>query len=348
MQYRKLGTTGLDISPIAIGAMTYGEPNRGHPVWSKGEDEARPLIKHAVDAGVNFFDTSNMYSNGSSEEILGRALKDFANRDDVVIATKLRHPMRPGPNGRGLSRKAIMTEVEHSLERLGTDYIDLYQVHRNDHATPLEETLEALHDLVKAGKVRYLGASSMHAWEFAKALHLQREQGWARFVTMQDHYNLIAREEEREMIPLCLDEGVGTIVWSPLARGRLARAWHDAKVTPRSKSDGDYADALYSVTSEDSNLAIIDAVSTVADAHGVSRAAIALAWLRHQPVVTAPLVGAGSAEQIDDAIASLEIQLTGDELGALEAPYTPRYDWQGISDEAELDAIRSRIPGMAL
>ncbi len=348
MRYRKLGTTGLDVSPIAIGAMTYGEPNRGHPVWSKGEDDARPLIKHAVDAGVNFFDTSNMYSNGSSEEILGRALKDFTNRDDVVIATKLRHPMRPGPNGRGLSRKAIMTEVEHSLERLGTDYIDLYQVHRNDHATPLEETLEALHDLVKAGKVRYLGASSMHAWEFAKALHLQRERGWARFVTMQDHYNLIAREEEREMIPLCLDEGVGTIVWSPLARGRLARAWDDAKVTPRSESDGDYADALYSVANEDANRAIIDAVSIIADAHGVSRAAIALAWLRHQPVVTAPLVGAGSVQQIDDAIASLDIQLTADELDALQAPYTPRYDWQGISDEAELDAIRSRIPGMAL
>jgi len=217
MRYIKLGTTGMDVSPIAIGAMTYGDPERGHPVWSKGEDEARPLIRHALDAGINFFDTANLYSNGSSEEILGRALKDFADRDDVVIATKLRHPMRPGPNGRGLSRKAIMTEVDHSLRRLGTDYIDLYQVHRNDHATPLEETLEALSDLVKAGKVRYLGASSMHAWEFAKALHLQRQHGWARFVTMQDHYNLLAREEEREMIPLCLDEGVGTIVWSPLA-----------------------------------------------------------------------------------------------------------------------------------
>lgn len=348
MDYVKLGTTGLDVSPIAIGAMTYGEPDRGHPVWSKGEEEARPLIKHALEAGINFFDTANMYSNGSSEEILGRALKDFANRDDVVIATKLRHPMRPGPNGRGLSRKAIMTEIDHSLRRLGTDHVDLYQVHRNDHSTPLEETLEALHDLVKAGKVRYLGASSMHAWEFAKALHLQREHGWARFVTMQDHYNLLAREEEREMIPLALDEGVGTIVWSPLARGRLARAWDDARSTDRSSTDGAYADVLYSPAEEESNRAIIDAVGRVAEARGVSRATIALAWLHRQPVVTAPLVGAGSTRQIDEAVASLDVTLTDDEVRSLVDPYTPRHDWQGVSDGAELDAIRSRIPGMAL
>jgi aryl-alcohol dehydrogenase-like predicted oxidoreductase len=348
MRYVKLGTTGLDVSPIAIGAMTYGEPDRGHPVWSLGEDDARPLIKHALDAGINFFDTANMYSNGSSEEILGRALRDFADRDDVVIATKLRHPMRPGPNGRGLSRKAIMTEVDHSLRRLGTDYIDLYQVHRNDHATPLTETLEALSDLVKAGKVRYLGASSMPAWEFAKALHLQREHGWARFVSMQDHYNLLHREEEREMIPLCLDEGVGTIIWSPLARGRLARAWDDAKSTARAATDGAFADMLYSPTEEASNRAIVDAVGQVADAHGVSRAQIALAWLRRQPVVTAPLVGAGSVQQIDDAVASLDVVLTDEQVRALIAPYTPRYDWQGVSDEAELDAIRARVPGMAL
>jgi aryl-alcohol dehydrogenase-like predicted oxidoreductase len=348
MRYVKLGTTGLDVSPIAIGAMTYGEPDRGHPVWSLGEQDARPLIKHALDAGINFFDTANMYSNGSSEEILGRALKDFANRDDVVIATKLRHPMRPGPNGKGLSRKAIMTEVDHSLRRLGTDYIDLYQVHRNDHATPLEETLEALSDLVKMGKVRYLGASSMFAWEFAKALHLQKQHGWARFVSMQDHYNLLHREEEREMIPLCLDEGVGTIIWSPLARGRLARAWDDAKSTARAATDGAFADMLYSPTEEASNRAIVDAVGQVAHAHGVSRAQIALAWLRRQPVVTAPLVGAGSVQQIDDAVASLEVVLTDEEARALIAPYTPRYDWQGISDEAELNAIRARIPGMAL
>lgn len=348
MHYIKLGTTGLDVSPIAIGAMTYGEPDRGHPVWSKGEEEARPLIRHALEAGITFFDTANMYSNGSSEEILGRALNDYADRDAVVIATKLRHPMRPGPNGRGLSRKAIMTEVDHSLRRLGTDYIDLYQVHRNDHATPLEETLEALHDLVKAGKVRYLGASSMHAWEFAKALHLQKANGWARFVSMQDHYNLLSREEEREMIPLCLDEGVGTIVWSPLARGRLARAWDDARSTARSATDGAFADSLYAPTEEASNRAIVDAVGAVAEARGVSRAQVALAWLRRQPVVTAPLVGAGSTAQIDDAVASLDLELTDEEVRTLEAPYTPRYDFQGISDEAELEAIRARIPGMAL
>ncbi|MFI6467509.1 aldo/keto reductase [Streptomyces sp. NPDC050538] len=348
MRYIKLGRTGLDVSPVAIGAMTYGAPDRGHPVWSLDEETSRPLIKHALEAGINFFDTANLYSNGSSEEILGRALKDFADRNDVVIATKLRHPMRPGPNGRGLSRKAVMTEVDHSLRRLGTDYIDLYQVHRNDHATPLEETLEALSDLVRAGKVRYLGASSMHAWEFAKALHLQERHGWARFVSMQDHYNLLAREEEREMIPLCLDEGVGTVIWSPLARGRLARAWDDARSTSRSATDGAYADLLYSPAEEASNHAIVDAVGKVAAAHGVSRAQIALAWLRHQPVVTAPLVGAGSIRQIDDAVASLDVELTGDEVRELEAPYTPRHDWQGVSDEAELDAIRARIPGMAL
>lgn len=348
MQYRKLGTTGLDVSPIAIGAMTYGDPDRGHPVWSLGEDDARPLIKHALEAGLNFFDTANMYSNGSSEEILGRALKDFADRDDVVIATKLRHPMRTGPNGRGLSRKAILTEVEHSLRRLGTDYIDLYQVHRNDHATPLEETLETLSDLVRDGKVRYLGASSMHAWEFAKALHLQKQHGWARFVTMQDHYNLLAREEEREMIPLCFDEGVGTIIWSPLARGRLARDWDHANSTARAQTDGAFADHLYSAADENANRAIIDAVGKVAAAHGVTRATIALAWLHHQPVVTAPLVGAGSVKHIDEAIASLAVELADDELRMLQAPYTPRYDFQGISDEAELDAIRARIPGMAL
>jgi aryl-alcohol dehydrogenase-like predicted oxidoreductase len=288
-----------------------------------------------------------MYSYGSSEEILGRALKDFANRDDVVIATKLRHPMRPGPNGKGLSRKAIMTEVEHSLRRLGTDYIDLYQIHRNDNSTPLAETLEALHDLVKAGKVRYLGASSMHAWEFAKALHLQEQHGWARFASMQNHYNLLAREEEREMIPLCLDEGVGTIIWSPLARGRLARPWDAAKSTARSETDGGYADMLYTPFTADSDHAIINAVGAVADAHGATRAQVALAWLHSKPVVSAPLVGANTITQIDDAIASLDIELTDGELAALEGPYTPRYDFQGISDEAELQRIRDRVPGYA-
>jgi 1-deoxyxylulose-5-phosphate synthase len=347
VRYRKLGTTGLDVSPVALGAMTYGDPGRGHPVWSLDEETSRPLIKHALEAGITFFDTANLYSDGSSEEILGRALADFADRDEVVIATKLRHPMRPGPNGKGLSRKAILTEVEHSLRRLGTDYIDLYQIHRNDHTTPLAETLEALHDLVRAGKVRYLGASSMPAWEFAKALHLQRLHDWARFVSMQDHYNLLAREEEREMIPLCLDEGVGTIVWSPLARGRLARPWDAARSTARAETDGGYADLLYTPLTADSDRAIVDAVGAIAERRGVSRAQVALAWLHSRPVVTAPIVGATSTAQIDDAVASLDLELTADELAALERPYTPRHDLQGVSDEAELQRIRDRVPGYA-
>jgi aryl-alcohol dehydrogenase-like predicted oxidoreductase len=344
MDYIKLGSTGLDVSPIAIGAMTYGEPGRGHPVWSLGQDDSRPLIKHALEAGINLFDTANMYSLGSSEEILGKALRDFADRDEVVIATKVRHVMRPGPNGKGLSRKAIMTEIDHSLRRLGTDYVDLYQIHRLDPATPIEETLEALHDVVKAGKARYVGASSMRAWEFAKALHLQKSHGWARFVSMQDHYNLLAREEEREMLPLCADEGVGTIVWSPLARGRLARSSRAS--TARSGSDP-MAEMLYSPLTADSDRAIIEAVDAVARARGVTRAQIALAWLRTKPVVTAPLVGASTTTQIDDAVASLEITLTADEIQRLEAPYTPRYDFQGISDDSVLREVIARVPQMS-
>jgi 1-deoxyxylulose-5-phosphate synthase len=338
VRYLKLGKTGLDVSPIAIGAMTYGDPQRGHPVWSLDEQASRPLIKHALEAGINFFDTANMYSQGSSEEILGRAIKDFANRDEVVIATKVRHPMRPGPNGAGLSRKAIFAEIDHSLRRLGTDYVDLYQIHRMDKATPIEETLEALHDVVEAGKARYLGASSMHAWEFSKVLHLQRAHGWAQFVSMQDHYNLLAREEEREMLPLCADEGIGTIVWSPLARGRLTRA--QSEVTNRSQADP-FADILY--TNEASDCAIVEAVAEVARVRGVSLAQIALAWLRKNPVVVAPIIGASKASHIDDAIASLEIQLTDEEVGSLERPYTPRYDYQGVSDDAVLARISVRI-----
>ena len=338
MRYRKLARTGLDVSPIALGCMTYGEPDRGHPVWSLGEDESRPLIRHALEAGINFFDTANMYSQGSSEEILGRALRDFADRDAVVIATKVRHPMRPGPNGSGLSRKAILTEIDHSLRRLGTDYVDVYQLHRMDPLTPMEETLEALHDVVKTGKARYLGAPSMHVWELGKALHLQREHGWARFVELQDHYNLLAREEEREMLPLCADEGIGTIVWSPLARGRLAR---DADDTTRRSGSDPFADMLY--TEEASDRAIIDAVATVAKQRGISRAQVALAWLRRSPVVVAPLVGATTPSHIDDAVASLEVNLTDDEAAALEAPYTPRHDFQGVSDDAELARISARI-----
>ncbi len=339
MQYIKLGRTGLDVSPVCIGAMTYGDPARGHPVWSLDEAASRPLIRHAVEAGINFFDTANMYSQGSSEEILGRALKDFANRDDLVIATKLRHRMRSGPNGEGLSRKAIISELDHSLRRLGTDYVDLYLIHRADPMTPWEETLETLHDVVKAGKVRYLGASSMHAWEFSKALHMQKANGWARFVAMQDHYNLLAREEEREMLPLCADEGVGTMVWSPLARGRLARAWNET--TARSESDP-FADILYSAT-KDSDLQIVEALSAIAEARGVSRAQIALAWLRRNPVVVSPIVGASSTRQIDDAVASLSITLTDEEVERLEMPYTPRHDFQGVSDPKEIARISARI-----
>jgi len=338
MQYVKLGHTGLEVSPIAIGAMTYGEPGRGHPVWSLDEEASRPLIKHALEAGINVFDTANMYSQGSSEEILGRALKDFGRRDDVVIATKLRHPMRSGPNGGGLSRKAILAEIDHSLGRLGVDYVDLYQIHRLDKTTPLEETLETLHDIVKEGKVRYLGASSMRAWEFSKALHLQRAHGWARFVSMQDHYNLMAREEEREMLPLCADEGVGTIVWSPLARGRLTRGWKEA--TARSRTDM-FADMLY--TNEASDHAVVEALSAVAEGRGVSRAQVALAWLRRNPVVTAPIIGASKTSHIDDAVLSLELELTDEEVARMEAPYTPRYDFQGISDAAELARIAARM-----
>ena len=336
MQYVKLGRTGLDVSPVAVGTMTYGEPDRGYPAWSLGEDDARPLIKRALDAGINFFDTANMYSAGSSEEILGRALRGFADRDEVVIATKVAAPMRSGPNGMGLSRKEIMSEVEHSLRRLGTDYIDLYQIHRFDSRTPLTETLEALNDLVRAGKVRYLGASSMHAYQFASALHLQRHNGWARFVSMQDHYNLLAREEEREMLRLCAEEGVGVIVYSPLARGLLARPW-GAEATARWTLDAPAAErVLYTPATADSDHAIVDAVGLVAQGREVSRAQIALAWLRSRPVVVAPLVGASSAGQIDDAVASLDIELTDDEIELLEAPYTPRADSQALSDQAEI------------
>ncbi|MFE2889409.1 aldo/keto reductase [Streptomyces sp. NPDC059272] len=347
MRYIKLGRTGLDVSPVAVGAMTYGDPARGHPVWSLDEEASRPLIKHALEAGINFFDTANMYSYGSSEEILGRALKDYANRDDVVITTKVRHTMRPGrPNGGGLSRKAIMSEIDASLRRLGTDYVDVYMIHRYDNGTPLEETLEALNDVVKAGKARYLGASSMHAWQFAKALHLQERHGWARFATMQDHYNLLAREEEREMLPLCADEGVATMVWSPLARGRLARPFDQANTGARAATDGGFADLLYKANA-DSDREIIDAVGAVAEDRGVSRAQIALAWLRRNPVVAAPLVGARTVQQIDDAVASLDLDLTDAEARRLETPYTPRHDFQGVSDERELERIKASIPGYA-
>jgi aryl-alcohol dehydrogenase-like predicted oxidoreductase len=338
MRYVKLGSAGLDISPITLGCMTYGEPNRGYPTWTLPEDESRPLIKQAVDAGINFFDTANVYSDGSSEEILGRALKDFANRDDIVLATKVRHAMRPGPNGSGLSRKAIFTEIDASLTRLGTDYVDLYQIHRLDHVVPMEETLEALHDVVKSGKARYIGASSMYAWEFSKALHLQERHGWARFVSMQDHYNLLNREEEREMLPLCADERIGVIPWSPLARGRLTRDWDEA--TERSGND-DFARMLYG--HESSDKVIVEAVASIAAARGVSRAQIALAWLLRNPVISAPIIGARKSAHLDDAIASLDIELTDDEVAQLETGYTPHPVAQGGLSESDLRATAASI-----
>jgi aryl-alcohol dehydrogenase-like predicted oxidoreductase len=318
MQYTKLGSTGLDISRVCLGCMTYGDSSRGGHPWTLHEAESRPLIKQALEAGINFFDTANVYSNGSSEEILGRALKEFADRDEVVIATKVCGQMRPGPNGSGLSRKAIMQEIDASLTRLDTDYIDLYQIHRLDHSVPMEEALEALSDVVKAGKARYVGASSMWAWEFSKALQLQAAQGWARFVSMQDHYNLLYREEEREMLPLCADQKIGGIPWSPMARGRLTRDWDET--TERSTTD-EFGKTLYG--DETSDRLIVEAVASIAAARGVPRAQIALAWVSHNPVVSAPIVGASRSGHIEDAVASLDIELTPDEVAALEKPYTP-------------------------
>jgi aryl-alcohol dehydrogenase-like predicted oxidoreductase len=332
MQYRKLGHSGLDVSPICIGCMGFGDPSRGHPAWSLDEKASRPLIRHAIEAGINFFDTANMYSNGGSEEIVGKALKEFTNRDSVVIATKLAAATRNGPNAIGLSRKAIMSEVDHSLRRLGTDYIDLYQIHRRDQLTPWEETLEALHDLVKMGKVRYLGASSMKAWEFSKALNLQRANGWTRFVSMQDNYNLLAREEEREMLPLCADEGVQTMVYSPLARGKLARPW--GETTPRSEAEPAGARQNEATAASDRN--IVESVEAIAKERGISQAKIALAWLWRNRVVAAPIVGPLKAHHIDDAIEGLDITLTNDEVAGLERHYTPRVDNQVVSDPAIL------------
>ncbi|MFB9234481.1 aldo/keto reductase [Plantactinospora siamensis] len=317
MEYVKLGATGLDVSRICLGCMSYGEPDRGNHEWSLDEAASRPFLKRALDAGINFFDTANVYSAGSSEEIVGRALHEYANRDEIVLATKVHGRMRLGPNGAGLSRKAIMTEIDHSLRRLGTDYVDLYQIHRWDPAVPIEETVEALHDVVKAGKARYVGASSMYAWQFAKALRVADLGGWTRFATMQNHYNLFYREEEREMLPLCADEGIGVIPWSPLARGRLTRDW-DA-TTARSGTD-QFGRTLY----QDGDRVIVDQVAKVAEQRGVSRAQVALAWVSRHPAVVAPIVGATRPEHLDDAVASLDIELTDEEVALLEEPYTPR------------------------
>ncbi|MGA9014905.1 MAG: aldo/keto reductase [Acetobacteraceae bacterium] len=319
MEYAKLGRTGLEVSRICLGCMSYGTPGQGNHAWSLGEEDSRPFIRRALEAGINFFDTANRYSAGSSEEILGRALKDFARRDDVVIATKVYGRMRPGPNGAGLSRRAIISELDASLRRLGTDYVDLYQIHRWDYGTQIEETLEALHDVVKAGKVRYIGASSMHAWQFARALAVSERHGWTRFVSMQNLVNLLYREEEREMLPLCAAEGIGVIPWSPQARGRLTRDWSVTSI--RSETDESVTRLFANTVEADKRVA--DRVAAVATARGVPRAQVALAWLLSKPVITAPIVGATKLQHLDDAIASVEVKLSEDEIAALEEPYVP-------------------------
>jgi 1-deoxyxylulose-5-phosphate synthase len=327
MEYRRLGKTGLTVSRICLGCMTYGDPNAaiaGEGMrwpWALKEEEARPFFKRALEKGINFFDTANVYSFGASEEITGRALRDFAKREDVVLATKVCSVMRPGPNGRGLSRKAILHEIDASLKRLGTDYVDLYQIHRWDAATPIEETMEALHDVVRSGKARYLGASSMYAWQFAKAQHVAEQHGWTRFVSMQGHHNLLYREEEREMVPVCLDQGVGLIPWSPLARGKLARGPEATQATPRSETDR-FGKVLYSAMAEadDRVLTVLD---RVAKARKLPHAQVALAWLLQKDGVTAPIVGASKMHHLDDAVAALEVRLSPEEMKALESSYAP-------------------------
>ncbi|MGH8866731.1 MAG: aldo/keto reductase [Actinomycetes bacterium] len=317
MDQVRLGATGLEVSRICLGTMSFGEPDRGGHPWSMDEKASRPFFERALELGITFFDTANVYSAGSSEEITGRALKDLARRDEVVLATKVNGRMHDGPNGAGLSRKAILGEIDRSLSRLGTDYVDLYQIHRWDPHTPVEETLEALHDVVKAGKARYVGASSMWAWQFSKALYTSELRGWTHFVSMQDHYNLLHREEEREMLPLCADQGIGVLPWSPLARGRLARPWDES--TERSVQD-QFAKSLYGA--EDATRTIVDRVGEIADKRGVPRAQVALAWLLSKPVVTAPIVGVTKMQHLEDAVAAVSLGLEDDEVAHLEEPYT--------------------------
>jgi 1-deoxyxylulose-5-phosphate synthase len=315
MRYLNLGNTGLKVSAVTLGCMSWGDTSHGR-AWAKDESFAHETIKAAIDAGINTFDTANVYSAGTSEEYTGRALKAYADREDVVLATKVHGRMRPGPNGAGLSRKAILQEIDASLARLGTDYVDLYQIHRWDPETPIEETMEALHDVVRAGKARYIGASSMYAWQFAKAQHVAERHGWTPFVSMQNHYNLIYREEEREMIPLCLDQGVGVIPWSPLARGRLTRPW-DAS-TMRSEHD-EFGTSLY----RDEDADVVAKVLEIAQRRGVSAAQVALAWLMARPGVTSPIVGVTKPEHLSDAVAAVELSLTDDEIEELSGGYVP-------------------------
>jgi aryl-alcohol dehydrogenase (NADP+) len=323
MEYVKLGASGLQVSRLALGCMTYGSP-RWRP-WVLDEEASRPLLRGAVEAGINFFDTADMYSRGVSEEVLGRALRELTRRDEVVIATKVFYPLRDeGPNRAGLSRKRILDSIDASLRRLGTDYVDLYQVHRFDEETPLEESLEALADVVRAGKARYLGASSMHAWQFARALYTADRRGWPRFVSMQNHYNLVFREEEREMLPLCRAEGVGVVPYSPLARGFLAgtRSREDWGATERARSDAFGGPDQF----RDADFEVLEALRKVAAARGASPAQVAVAWLLSRPGVVAPIVGASRAPQLDDALAALEIDLAPEECAQLEAAYAPRAD----------------------
>ncbi len=317
MRYERLGATGLEVSAVTLGCMSWGDASRGGHPWVKGEDFAKQTIKAALEAGINFFDTANVYSAGTSEEFTGRALKQYAAREDVVLATKVNGRMRPGPNGAGLSRKAILHEIDASLTRLGTDYVDLYQIHRWDPETPIEETMEALHDVVQSGKVRYLGASSMYAWQFAKAQHVATMSGWTPFVSMQNHYNLIYREEEREMLPLCEDQGVGVIPWSPLARGRLTRPWDTG--TTRTETD-EFGSTLY----RNEDAAIVDRVLKIAAQRGVSAAQVALAWVMAQPAVTSPIVGVTKHSHLSDAVAAVDLELSDHELEQLDAGYEPR------------------------
>ena len=320
MQYTRLGSSGLKVSRICLGVMTYGDP--AWRPWILSEEAGRPFIKRALEQGINFFDTADMYSRGTSEAVLGRAIKDFASRENVVIATKVYHPITADPNDRGLSRKHIMAAIDASLSRLGTDYVDVYQIHRWDAETPIDETLRALDDIVRSGKARYIGASSMMSWQFMKALAAADRHGWTRFVSMQNHYNLVYREEEREILPLCREEGIGVLPWSPLARGFLAgnrKRGSPRDATPREQSDSFAHDLYYT----DADYDVADAAIEVASARGVSPAQIALAWLLRQPGVTAPIVGASKMEQLDQAIAALDITLTDDESRRLEKPYSP-------------------------
>ncbi|MEJ8306468.1 aldo/keto reductase [Saccharibacillus sacchari] len=323
MEYVKLGRTGLEVSKIALGCMSYGVAERGIAPWSLSEEESRPFIKQALELGINFFDTANAYSDGTSEEFVGRALKELVPRHETVIATKVYFRMREGANGAGLSRKVIMHEIDESLRRLGTDYVDLYQIHRWDPSTPIEETMEALHDVVKAGKARYIGASSMYAWQFLKAQHIAEKHGWTKFVSMQNLVNLLYREEEREMLPLCNEDGIGVIPWSPLAKGRLTRDWNEETA----RSGNDPVGTRLADSMQESDRVIVEKVAEIAAKRGISKAQVALAWVLQKSEVTAPIVGATKPHHLEDAVAATDVKLTDEEIAELEAPYVPHDIW---------------------